>query len=932
MRATLVRRNLILLVSALVLAPCARATLSVVNLRCDASVNPLGIDEAHPKLSWQLTSTDQRDRQNKGAGTGKGDRLISEPERGDRQIAWQVLVASDPALLAQDRGDLWDSGRVESDATILIRYAGTKLASSQQVFWKVRSWDQNGKPSAWSAPATWTMGYLSTSDWHGCWITSSGASETLLLRHDFVVKPGLKRALVEVCGLGQYELTFNGVKAGDELLAPGWTEYNKTTLYNTLDVTDLLHAGDNAVGLFLGNGMYNVVKRDKARFTKFTGSFGPLRAILNLRLEYADGHVETVATDTSWRTHPGSVTFCSIYGGEDEDARLIQTGWDTAGFHGGGWEPAVCQSLPGKTLRGHGVADQPVRAIEVRRPIAVKTFSDGTVVYDLGQNASYMPRIRVSGPAGSSVRLIPAEVTLPDGTITRSTMGGTSRGSAWWQYTKGTDGEETWMPRFFYSGARYMEAIFIPAKPGGPLPKLDSLEGVIIHSAAAPVGAFAASNPLLGRILTLVRWAQSSNMMSVLTDCPHRERLGWLEQDHLNGPSLRYDFNMDRIFGKVMNDMADSQAPDGLIPTTAPEYAHFKGTFRAAAEWGSTFIIVPWQQYAFTGDDSLIRDYYPQMKRYFAYLESRAKNDILSEGLGDWYDLGPRKPGFAQLTPPSVTSTAYFYHDARLMEAAARLLGRSEDERLYAAKAERIRAAFNEAYFHADTGSYATNSQASNAMALVFGLPAQAERPRVLAALVKDLVSRGCTLTAGDIGYRYLLLALAEGGRSELIYRMIDQDRTPGYAYILKKGDTSMTESWNANLSSSHDHFMLGQIVEWFYGWLVGIRPIDSAPGFKKILIDPQPVGDLTWAEATYDSIRGPIHVRWEHRDRQFSLRVDIPANTTAEVWLPSRDSAADLESGRPALKSEGVTFLRREGERDVYSIESGQYDFASSW
>ncbi|OIR07514.1 bacterial alpha-L-rhamnosidase [mine drainage metagenome] len=910
MTASAVRRNLILLAGALALAPLARAELSVADLRCDSSVNPLGIDEARPKLSWQLTGT----------------------ARGERQIAWQVLVATSPTLLAQDRGDLWDSGRVASDATTDIRYAGTPLATSQQVFWKARSWDQDGQPSAWSAPASWTMGYLSVRDWKGCWITSSGASETLLLRHDFMVKPGLRRALVEVCGLGQYELTLNGAKAGDALLSPGWTEYNKTTLYNTLDVTSLLHAGDNAVGLFLGNGMYNVVKRDKARFTKFTGSFGPLRAILNLRLEYADGHVETVATDTAWKTHPGPVTFCSIYGGEDEDARLIQAGWDKPGFDDSSWEAAVCQSLPGKTLRGHSVSDQPVRAIEVRKPIAVKVFPDGTAVYDLGQNASYMPRIRVSGPAGSSVRLIPAEVTNPDGTINRSTMGGISRGSAWWQYTKATDGEETWMPRFFYSGARYLEAIFIPAKPGGALPKLDSLDGVIVHSSAAPVGTFAASNPLLGRILTLVRWAQSSNMMSILTDCPHRERLGWLEQDHLNGPSLRYDFNMDRIFGKVMNDMADSQTPDGLIPTTAPEYAHFKGTFRAAAEWGSTFIIVPWQQYAFTGDDSLIRDYYPQMARYFAYLESRAKNDILSEGLGDWYDLGPRKPGFAQLTPPAVTSTAYFYHDACLMEAAARLLGREADVRLYAAKAEQIRAAFNKAYYHADTGSYATNSQASNAMALVFGLPSKADRPRVLAALVNDLMSRGCTLTAGDIGYRYLLLALAEGGRSDLIYRMIDQDRTPGYAYILKKGDTSMTESWNANLSSSHDHFMLGQIVEWFYGWLVGIRPTDSAPGFKRILVDPQPVGDLTWAEAKYNSIRGPIHVRWDHRDRQFRLRVDIPADTTAEVWLPSRDTASDLESGRPAAKSDGVTFLRREGDRDLYSIESGHYDFTSSW
>ena len=905
-------RRLFRIIAAVVLATAAtlaRAGIKVTNLRCEYGVNPLGLDVAQPRLFWELTSA----------------------QRGERQTAYEILAASSRDLLDQNRGDLWDSGRIASDESRFVAYAGTPLKSAEQVFWKVRAWDRDNQPSAWSDPGTWTMGLLRAADWQGAWIASPSAAETLLLRRDFDVKPGLRRAVVFVSGLGQYEMTLNGTKVGDAVLSPGWTDYARTTLYDTMDVTGQLRAGRNAVGLFLGNGMYNV-HRDKGRFAKFTGSFGPLRAILNLRLEYADGSVETVATDDRWHAHAGPITFSSIYGGEDYDARLEPVGWNKPGFDDSAWETALKQSAPGESLRGFTAACEPLRIIATRAPVAVKPFADGTMVYDLGQNTSYMPRIRVSGPRGSSVRLIPAEVTNPDGTINRNTMGSERRGISWWQYTKATDADETWTPRFFYSGARYMKVELTPASPGGPTPKLMSLQGLVVHSDARPVGEFSASNSLLDRIRTLVRWAQGSNMVSILTDCPHREKLGWLEQMHLNGPAIRYEFDTTRHFTKAMRDMADAQHNDGLVPNIAPEYTKFKGTFQAAAEWGGSFLIVPWQQYEFTGDTQLLREYYPAMKRYFAYLESRAKDGIVAEGLGDWYDLGPKKPGFAQLTPPAVTATAYYFEDAKLLARAATLLGHTEEAADFSRRAETIRANYNTVYYHADAGSYATGSQCANALALVFGIADPAERPRVLSALVNDVEARGCTMTAGDIGYRYLLVALADGGRSDLIYRMIDQDQKPGYAYILKKGDTAMTEAWDANLSSSHDHFMLGQITEWFYGQLVGLRSADDGGGFKKIIVAPQPVGDLTWAQASYDSICGPVSARWERSGGTFTLKVSIPANTSAEVRVPARESGSVRESGVAARSSPGVKFLRREGDRDVFVIESGTYEFKSQW
>ena len=578
----------------------------------------------------------------------------------------------------------------------------------------------------------------------------------------------------------------------------------------------------------------------------------------------------------------------------------MPAGWDRPHFDDRAWLPAVAYLNPKAALRGLTASADPITAHEVLRPVATRTFPDGSVVYDFGQNAACIPRVRVSGPAGSSVRLTPAEVVYADGTINRGTMGGTARGGSWWEFTKATDEPETWMASFCYLGCRYLKVeCFAPARPTSlpegvireflfrPL-RVEELENVVVHGSAPAVGHFAASNPLLGRIDELVRWAQLSNMMSVFTDCPHREKLGWLEQIHLNGPSLRYDFDVGRMFRKSMHDMADEERPDGFLPTTAPEYAKFQSPFVAAAEWGSAFVIVPWQQYEFTGDATLLREHYDGMKRYVGYLQRQAADDILSEGLGDWYDLGPApRPGAAQLTLPPVTATAFYYYDAKVVAQTAALLGRPDEAAAFAAQAERIRASFNRHFFHPDTGTYASGSQCANAMALAMGLAEPGDRPRVLAALVHDVEARGDAMTAGDIGYRYLLLALAEGGRSDLIYQMIDQDTKPGYGYILKQGATSLTEAWDANTHASQDHFMLGQITEWFYQNLAGIQDDPAGPGFRKILVGPQPVGDLTWAEASYDSVRGPIASRWERAGGGFTLEVTIPADSTGDGLRP---------------------------------------------
>jgi alpha-L-rhamnosidase len=908
-------------------ARLAASDMRVGALRCEFAIDPMGMDVAQPRLSWIVT----------------GD------VRGQKQTAWQVLVASSAESLGRDMGDLWDSGRISSDQTSGVRYAGAAIPSSERVFWKVRSWDKDGSPTPWSQAAAWTMGILSPGEWRAEWITALFKSESLLLRREFNVRPGLRRALANVSGLGQYELDFNGQKAGDDFLSPGWTDYDKTTLYETRDVTSLLHAGANAAGLMLGNGMYDVEQR--GRYIKFAQIYGPLRAILSLRLEYADGTVETVGTDTTWRVLPGPITEGNAYDGEDYDARLEPPGWNRAGFDDSRWPVATEFGAAGEKLRGVSASDEPVRVIESRVPVSQWTLADGSTVYDLGQNASMIPRIRVAGPAGSTVRLIPSEVINPDGTPDRETTGaGVALGSSWWQYTKATDGDETWEPRFCYIGCRYLVAkLYAPGwlpppilidqnakapTPGatmGMLPKVVALEGLIVHSTAAPVGGFATSNELLNRIRTLIRWAQRSNMVSVLTDCPHREKLGWLEQYHQNGPSFRYEFDVDRIFQKGVNDMADAQHADGLVPNIAPEYAKFDGIFRAAAEWGSAFMLVPWQQYEFTGDVELFRSHFAAMKAYYAYLETKADDGIISEGLGDWFDLGPKRPGHAQLTQSDVTATAFMFEDARILGKVAEVLGRTEDAKDYTARSERVRETFNRRFYHPQTGSYADDTQCANALALALNIVEPADRNRVLGALVRDIERHGYSTTAGDVGFRYVLQALAKGGRSDLIYRMVNQDTKPGYGYQLRMGATSLTESWDANRHSSQNHFMLGEVIEWFYRDLAGIDHDPASPGFKNVVIRPQPVGDLSWVAASYDSIHGPITVRWERRGERFLLKTSVPANTTATVYVPSTDGDVTEGEGR-ADRSPGVTLVGRLDDRSIYTVQSGSYEFESFW
>ena len=1077
------------------LSSYADDTLSPTRLLCEYRENPIGIDVAKPRLSWVLEERGQKSE-----------------VRGLRQTAYQILVASSEELLKKDTGDLWDSGKVESDQQNQVEYAGKPLASRMLCHWKVRVWTltsdlrpRTSTPSEWSKVAAWTMGLLDQASWNAKWIaavskfdktspesggvgyhakeaaseneekwvqvdlgksvaldmivlcalkhghpgnqiegfgfpvrfrievsddtgfktstmitdqTSAdypnpghvavpfdakgvtaryvrvtatklwnrktgnnpycfalaqlkinsagknvalGASVTakdsvetsewskanltdgrrfltlnqeplktdatelkpsasIQLRKEFAADKDIKRAVAYVCGLGFYELSLNGQKVGDHVLDPGWTNYRKTCLYTAYDVTAQLTRGNNAIGVMLGNGMYTI---PGGRYTKFKGSFGPPKLILQLYVEYSDGTSTTVVSDESWTWAPSPVVFSCIYGGEDYDARKEIPGWDKAGFNAVAFKPVLSVDGPGGKLSSQSAP--PIKVMTKYKPVKVTQPKPGISVYDFGQNCASMPKLAVKGPTGASIRLTPGELLQSNGLVSQGSCGG----PAYYTYTLKGEGTETWMPRFFYYGSRYLQVDTSGHEPQAA-PQIVELTSQFVHSSARTVGSFTCANPLVNRIHELIKAAIKSNLQSVLTDCPHREKLGWLECSHLLAGCVMYNYDAPTFYAKIANDMREAQLDNGMVPDIAPEYTVFGGGFRDSPEWGSAYVITPWQVYQMYGDRTVLAQHYEGMKRYAGYLKSRATEGIVSHGLGDWYDIGPGGPGESKLTSKGLTSTAIYYQDLVILKDTAALLGKTDEASQFEREAQAVKTAFNKKFFNAEKNQYDRNSQTANAMPLVLGLVPEDRHAAVLEGLVAQIRAGGNRVTAGDVGFNYLVRALSDGGQGNVLYDMLVRDDGPGYAYQLKRGATSLTEAWDTNPGSSQNHCMLGHIEEWFYRGLGGISSDPAGPGFKKIIVKPQIAGDLAGANVAYDSPYGHIVSNWKLETGNLILEVTIPPNTTATVFVPAKAAASVTESGKSMEKVVGIMFLRMENNAAVFEVGSGSYRFCS--
>lgn len=916
------------LLSALAALPAAEAGagLAAQNLRCEHRENPLGLDTPVPRLGWVLTSS----------------------QRGEFQTAYQICASSSPKKLASGDGDLWDSGKVISSESIQVDYAGQPLRSGQRVFWKVRVWDAAGQVSAFSPPAWFETALLSPADWRAKWIQRKSAgpiSETQmfddhpapLFRKEFTFDKKIARARAYVSGLGYYELRLNGEKVGDHVLDPGWTSYAERVLYSTYDVTSQLKRGRNALGIMLGNGWFNPLPlRLWGRINPRAAlTVGAPRALVQLVVEFTDGTTQTIVTDESWRVGDGPVLRDNVYLGEVYDARREQAGWDKTGFDDSRWETAVHAGEPALGPL-HAQDAPPIRVTRTLKPVTVTEPKPGVFIFDFGQNFAGWARLRVKGAAGTRVRLRSGELLYADGTLNGMTavcgqlksggkdyrydgVGQPQTAFQLDEYILNGHGTETFTPRFTFHGFRYVEVTGFPGKP-----TLNSLEGLRLNSDVQPAGSFECSNELFNRIQQMVLWSKLSNLFSVQSDCPHREKFGYGGDIVASSEMAMLNFDMTRFYAKVVQDLAAAARPNGGFTETAPFVGisdEGLGDMSGPIGWGTAQPLLLCQLRQYYGEGRLSAEQYAATKRWLALLHANAKDGILDNGISDHESLAPK--------PRALTGTAFYYFNVKLFAQIAKSLGKDADAINAESQAEKIKAAFNQRFLQPGTGRYDSASQACQAFALYHDLTPADEQVHALDVLVRDIAVHDQHLTTGIFGTKYLLAALTAAGRADTAYALVNQRTFPGWGHMLANGATTLWEHWEfSDNVFSHNHPMFGSVSEWFYKALAGIQPAPDAVGFDKIIIMPQPVGDLKWVKAAYNSVRGKVVSEWEMTGSRFNLRVAIPVGATATMIIPAKDLASVMEGGQPAGEADGVKFLRLENGCAIFECAAGHYLF----
>jgi alpha-L-rhamnosidase len=686
-----------------------------------------------------------------------------------------------------------------------------------------------------------------------------------LFAKQFAVGKPVARARLYITGLGVYAATINGRATTNAVLEPGNTTYDKHVDYATADVTDLVRRGANAIGVRVGTGIYDTLTYN-SRYLKFAARIGPPKLLAQLEITYADGSTQTIASNPSWRTTLGPTTFSNWYGGEDYDARRVPVGFDRPGTDLSAWAAATAATAPGGALTARsGPAVEPGSTIRAK---AISQPSAGLYVFDFGVNIAGWQQLNVRGPAGAKITMRPAELVHPDGTVDPGQTGY----PIYDDYTLRGDRVESWHPDFIYHGFRYIQVEGLPTAP-----TKDTLTATVLRAVNDSAGSFTSSNELINGIHRIIDRATQSNMFSVLTDCPTREKLGWLEEDHLVFAAVARNYDVAAYGYDLVQAMADAQLPSGLVPDIAPEYTVFDGGFRDDPNWGSSMVLVPWNLYRAYGDANLLTTYYPNMRGYVDYLSSLAKGNLLDYGLGDWATINAT-------TPAGVTASYGYYKCADTLSRIAAVLDNAADATKYGQLTQAIGSAFHTKYFDAGNHTYATGSQASDALALDMGVVPAAEREAVLGHLVANLQANGYHLNIGEIGLPALFDVLTAAGRHDVIYLIATQSTAPSYGAMLARGATSLTEFWDG--TGSQNHFMLGAIDKWFTSALTGIGQADDDAGFAELVIAPAIVGDLTNVCGRYETPRGPVTTEWRRTGNDVVLDVGIPVGATALIRL----------------------------------------------
>jgi alpha-L-rhamnosidase len=1037
------------------------------SLRCEYRVDPLGIGTAQPRLSWEI--------------------VAPAAMRGATQGAYRILVASTPEILADDKGDLWDSGKIASNQTAQIVYAGAALASRQACFWKAQMWDGHDEPSAWSKPAKWSEGLNAKSDWQAQWIGFDAPGDSTItpevrnrvmqqkwisgpwpadkknpqtafflhgfdvpagttvkkavfhltadqecrielnghavgdachwemareidaisalqpghnairlsvtqedgyppavlgelvletdaapiiipvdntwqvtnddsadhpvkmeqavnsdghacvnftqlppaayLRTEFSVGKPVKRATLYATALGVYEFHLNGQKVGRDVLTPGWSDFSRRARFQTYDVTALLHRGPNAAGALLGTGWFGSV----TGFSRDQNVYGALpRLLAQLEIEFEDGTKQIIATGPDWKGADGPLRHADIWEGSAYDSRRDLPGWDRPDA-AGTWAPVATglTRLPNAnpdfavdlaTLKIEAENAEPCRALETLAAKSVAEPQPHRYVFDLGQNMVGWARMQVTGRAGQKIKLRHGEMLNPNGTLYTTNLRSALATDVF--YLKG--GAQTLEPQFTYHGFRYVEVLGLDQAPDK-----SALSGIVVHSDITPTGSFTCSNDEVNQLVQNIIWSQRGNYLSIPTDCPQRdERLGWTGDAQFFIPTAIYNYDVAGFFNDWLTTLAeDSQAPDGTFAWVAPRAPGAIGD--GATGWSDATIICTYNIYRVYGDTRIIADHWAPLERYMAWLAGKTDADGISHvgGFGDWLNKGSS-------ASPDVMDTAYHAYIAGLMAEMARALGKSDDEKRYAALHDRIRDAFIRHFVQPD-GGIKDSAQTGFALAFTMGLLPDEMRQKSTQQFIADLEKTGWHNGTGFIGTPRLLDALHDAGRDDAAYRILLQTTYPSWLFQVGLGATTMWERWDGWTPgegfqdigmNSFNHYAFGSVGHYLYSKVAGIDT--DGPGFRNIVIAPRPEDGLTWAQADYHSINGPIHSAWKREGAGLTLTIDVPPNVTAQVRVPLAANQKVTESGRDAAHAPGVSFLKNDDGGICYQVGSGHYIF----
>lgn len=890
--------------------------IQLSNLRCEMLVNPEGIDTPNPRLSWEISSS----------------------KRGVMQTAFQVLVSSSPEKLANNDGDIWQSGLVPTDRSIQIPYSGKTLMSGTKYYWKVKITTNKGE-SPWSLPATWSTGLLNPSDWKAKWIGLDKAFpwDSIVMhsrlsaryfRKEFASKDQVKRATAYISGLGLYELYINGNRIGDQVLSPCATDYTKSAKYNTFDVTSYIKQGRNAIGTILGNGMYfNMRQKFKPHKIK---TFGFPKMLLQLEIEYTNGTRQTIVSDNTWKvTSDGPIRTNNIFDGEEYDATKELLNWNVVGFNDSKWQTPELVKEPGGNVEAQ--MNNNMKVIETIKPVAITKLNTDTFILDMGQNMVGWLKISAIGEKGRKIKLRFAETLTPRGDLYMENLRSALVTDI---YTKKGNGTESWEPRFVYHGFRYVE---ITGYPGTPT--VSDFEGKVVYDEMRLTGTFESSNKTLNQIFQNAYWGIRGNYKGMPLDCPQRdERQPWLGDRAIGSRGESFIFDNANLYAKWMDDIEQSQKPDGQLPDMSPAYymIHYSDN----VTWPGTYILISNMLYEQFGDSRPIEKHYASMKKWLSYMQNKYMKDFIvtKDKFGDWCVPPESKTMIhsqdsMRKTNGPLIATAYYYHLLMLMQRFAELTGNGQDIAEFGALASKLKDALNAKFFNVKTNQYGNNTVTANLLPLYFGIVPDSLRQKVFENIAAKIKENGFHLSTGVIGTQWLMRGLSEYGRSEIAYQIATNRDYPSWGYMVENGATTIWELWNGNTANpqmnSHNHTMLlGDLIAWYYENLAGIK--SGKTGFKQIVMKPEIMDGLNSVKASFQSIHGGVSSQWRNQPNRFTWKISIPANTTAIVYIPANSEKEVTENNLIASQSEGVKFLRMEGKRALFEIGSGNYQFVS--